>query len=241
LVVGIARCFAPRTDAGCRVPSRAVVSEKTLQLQASEPLGWLHFSILAARADSLVWGSAAALALLDPYSLFGRFMNSMVDPALREVNNIAAWIAWTFDSRQIVPVKIYWPPWWSFLISLSVLIPVLLMAALRGRVFCNSVCPAGAMLRLISRFSLFTLQIDGSLCNRCGSCERSCKAGCIDRKSKAIDVPVVFCASIAWRCVIARGCHCRMNPLWKSLPGERRKKRRVLEVDAFQRCDSPPQ
>jgi len=64
---------------------------------------------------------------------------------------------------------------------------VMLMAFFRGRLFCNTICPAGTLLGLISKFSWFKLVFDADSCIECGKCIKSCKAGCIDAKNRIID------------------------------------------------------
>lgn len=61
------------------------------------------------------------------------------------------------------------------------------LSSAKGRLFCNSFCPAGAILSIISRVSLFKLVIKDDLCNDCGACDKVCKADCIDSGSKRID------------------------------------------------------
>jgi ferredoxin len=73
---------------------------------------------------------------------------------------------------------------------ISGIVILLLFAGLsifRGRLFCNTLCPAGALLSLVSRYSLFRITFDKQACNRCGNCERSCKAEAIDSKGMQVD------------------------------------------------------
>ncbi|HEX9006704.1 MAG TPA: 4Fe-4S binding protein, partial [Bacteroidota bacterium] len=56
-----------------------------------------------------------------------------------------------------------------------------------GRLYCNMICPVGALLGLVSRFALFKVAIDEDDCTGCGLCERVCKGGCIDRKARTVD------------------------------------------------------
>ena len=56
-----------------------------------------------------------------------------------------------------------------------------------GRTWCNTVCPVGTVLGLLSRFSLFKVRIDTAKCNGCGLCATKCKASCINSKEHAID------------------------------------------------------
>ncbi len=61
------------------------------------------------------------------------------------------------------------------------------LAYRRGRLYCNTVCPVGALLSLVSRYSLVRIAIDEGDCKGCGLCEKVCKAECIDRKLKTVD------------------------------------------------------
>ncbi|MDR2455801.1 MAG: 4Fe-4S binding protein, partial [Deltaproteobacteria bacterium] len=66
-------------------------------------------------------------------------------------------------------------------------IAILIIAAWRGRAFCNWVCPAGWLLKLIGSRSLLGIKIDSSKCRRCGACQRACQARCVEHKSGYID------------------------------------------------------
>lgn len=72
---------------------------------------------------------------------------------------------------------------------------------MRGRIYCNSICPVGALLGLFSKMSLFRLEVDKSSCVSCGLCERNCKAQCIDAKGKSLDFSrCVLCFDCAANC-----------------------------------------
>jgi len=70
------------------------------------------------------------------------------------------------------------------LFTLAVTVP---FAIFGGRLYCNSICPAGAFLSLLSRHSLFRVRVNKEKCVGCGLCEKKCKASCIDSKSGSID------------------------------------------------------
>ena len=61
------------------------------------------------------------------------------------------------------------------------------MAWKHGRTWCNTICPVGTVLGLLSRFSLFKVRIDSDRCNGCGLCATKCKAACINSKEHAVD------------------------------------------------------
>jgi len=61
------------------------------------------------------------------------------------------------------------------------------MSVVRGRLFCNTVCPVGSVLGLISKFSVFRPTIDKDRCTHCGVCTFQCKAECINNKTLEVD------------------------------------------------------
>jgi len=71
--------------------------------------------------------------------------------------------------------------------SASFLILLVWLSLLHGRKYCNSVCPVGTLLGLISKVSVFKIKIDQKSCTSCGSCLRVCKAECIDLKNHVVD------------------------------------------------------
>ena len=53
--------------------------------------------------------------------------------------------------------------------------------------FCNSICPVGTLLGLVSKFSFFKIGVIESNCIQCGECETVCKSSCIESESKYVD------------------------------------------------------
>ncbi len=84
----------------------------------------------------------------------------------------------------------------------------------KGRLFCNTLCPVGALLGIISRFSMFKPTIEKSACTSCWICSMNCKAGCIDAGKMKID---------ASRCVGCLDCmiSCPKSGLKYKLPGRK--------------------
>ena len=73
------------------------------------------------------------------------------------------------------------------LTGLLTLVLIFACAWLWGRAYCNTVCPVGTTLGLVSRFALFRPVIDTDKCTSCGRCERGCRSSCIDAKAHKID------------------------------------------------------
>ncbi|MDR1308372.1 MAG: 4Fe-4S binding protein [Deltaproteobacteria bacterium] len=90
------------------------------------------------------------------------------------------WLGLTLPFGQIEPYSLMAGP------SILTLL-VLVLAAFRGRAFCNSLCPTGLVLRLISGSPALGLWLDPGTCLGCGACQRVCPASCLDGEGKSID------------------------------------------------------
>jgi len=191
-------------------------------LKYSKPKNWLRYSILVVTIGSFVLGSSALVILLDPYSNMGRVLSDLVRPALIPVN---AWVvnkAFSMGIYSILPVTPAGISWVAIGFSFLFLVTISMMSLLRGRLYCNTICPVGTFLSLISRFALFRVVIDDSLCTHCNVCSRSCKSQCIDSKESAIDYS---------RCVVCFNClsSCTQNAIRFQFVGVRSSGRHLIE------------
>jgi ferredoxin len=63
-------------------------------------------------------------------------------------------------------------------LALGILFILILAASLRvTRLWCRAICPLGALLGAVSRFSIFGLHKDAEKCNRCNRCLLHCQGG----------------------------------------------------------------
>lgn len=140
---------------------------KAARYTPNHPLIRACFALLAAL--SLCCGASLVFAALDPYTsaalAFGTLKHLLLTGAGEEAG------AWRMGLG---------------LILLCLALP-LGMAAWRGRLYCNTVCPVGAVLGLLARYAPFAPKIDKAVCRRCGACLKSCKAHAIDLKRGHID------------------------------------------------------
>lgn len=67
------------------------------------------------------------------------------------------------------------------------LVALAVLAWKNGRTYCNTICPVGTVLGLLSQFAMLRPVIDKSKCTGCRLCERGCKASCINIKNNTID------------------------------------------------------
>lgn len=158
---------------------------------------WLRYSILIITSVLILFGNLFLLNLLDPYSNTGRIFTQIFNPLLTLINNFAAFTLEKFNLYILYPVEIK-----TFYLGLALfpflfLMFVLYLSFKRGRLYCNTICPVGTLLGLFSKVSLFKLKIDEQSCEGCGICVRVCKAECINKENKFIDLS---------RCVSCYNC-----------------------------------
>ena len=89
------------------------------------------------------------------------------------------------------------PPAAAFGFSLGVFLIVAALAAWCGRIYCNTLCPVGAVLSLIGQKPLYRIALSQDMCVCCGMCEAACKGGAIDSKKKIV---------LAENCVMCFNC-----------------------------------
>ncbi len=152
-----------------------------------KPYKILRYSFLVLPLVFLFFGSIFFINLLDPYSNFGRINTWLFKPVLIWFHNYAASILIQNKIYLISPVELFFVKTYLILFPLAFFSLIAFMSLRQGRIYCNTVCPVGTLLGLISKFSIFKIQIEKSNCISCKLCERVCKSGCIDRKNKLID------------------------------------------------------
>lgn len=158
---------------------------------------WWRYGFLVLAAVSLLTGFMAVFNLLDPYSNFGRIFSSLVKPLIILTNNLAS--VMIGESGPFIinryPIRGFDVPTIVYPSLIAVLL--LYLTWRHQRLFCNLICPVGTLLGLISRYSLFKISLDKTICNQCGKCSTKCKANCIDIKTQEIDYS---------RCVLCFDC-----------------------------------
>ncbi len=87
-------------------------------------------------------------------------------------------------------------------------IVVLALVFYKNRFFCTSICPVGAFLGILSKFSLFKIHINDN-CVQCGMCARYCPSKCIDKENKDVKnencVKCLKCTSVCPKGAIKYG------------------------------------
>lgn len=151
-----------------------------------KPRNLLRYSLLGTVIITASLGSMSLLSLFDPYSITGRMITQFLLPFFLGIYNGAVSVMKYFNiylfSKDTVPLIFT-----VLLVNGAFFILILVLSLRYGRLYCNTLCPVGALLGLISRISFFKFTIDQTGCNACLSCAGVCKAGCIDTEKAAID------------------------------------------------------
>ena len=147
---------------------------------------WVRYGVLVLGMIALCVGLGGVFfTWLDPYSQFGRGVQTFVAPLLAMVNNGLVDTGWFGD---LFRVPVLWAQvGWLYVPLIGMALVVILLAATKGRLYCNTLCPVGALLGCLSRFALFRPMLDKEACVKCGKCAKSCRAQCIDLRQGTVD------------------------------------------------------
>lgn len=171
--------------------------KKKFRFSYSPAKSWLRYGVLAVFLIALIAGVGSLVALLAPYSSYGRIANNLFAPIYQWGNNLLAYFAERADSYAFYETTVWIKSLPTFIIALLTFIIIAVLAWRNGRTYCNTICPVGTVLGFLSRFALFRPAIDSSKCKDCSLCARQCKAACIDFKNHQIDYS---------RCVACMDC-----------------------------------
>lgn len=157
----------------------------------------LRYTVLTLFVIAVIAGIGSFVALLAPYSSYGRIANNLFAPIYQWGNNVFAYFAERAKSYAFYETSVWMKSLPTFVIAVVTFIAIVVLAWRNGRTYCNTICPVGTVLGFLSRFALFRISIDTEKCNACGLCSRKCKAACIDGKRHTVDYS---------RCVACMDC-----------------------------------
>jgi len=148
---------------------------------------WMRYGMLVLFVIALVAGVGSFVALLAPYSAYGRIISNLVAPLYQLANNALAHVTNHFEHYAFYTKDVWLKSLPTFIIAIVTVVAIVILAWNNGRTYCNTICPVGTTLGLLSRFSLFGPVIDTEKCHNCGLCGKQCKAACIDMAAHKID------------------------------------------------------
>lgn len=171
--------------------------KKKYRFSYSDEKKWLRYGVLVLFVIAIIAGIGSFVALLAPYSTYGRIVANLFAPVYRWGNNLLAYFAERMGSYAFYETDVWLKSLPTLIIAVITFVILVILAWRSGRTYCNTICPVGTMLGFLSRFSLLHIKIDDSKCNQCGLCSRKCKASCINGKMHKIDYS---------RCVVCMDC-----------------------------------
>jgi polyferredoxin len=151
-------------------------------------------------------GAHNIVAILDPYSAYGRIVSAFLSPIYLWGNNLLAGFAEQADSYAFYKIDIWLQSHTVFILASITLLAVSILAFRNGRTYCNTICPVGTFLGFASKFSIYKHRIDTNKCSGCGLCAKNCKASCINTEARTVDYS---------RCVSCFNClkQCNKNAM----------------------------
>lgn len=156
------------------------VVKKRLHLRYIKYL--ILFTVLVSALLGVQW-----LAFVDPFSLLVRGLSFSVDPAFNAIvtgffdtiyMSGPSWLSgltepiYDIFKAYVLPYKQSF--FYLAMLSFIILGAVFLMELISKRFWCRNLCPLGAMLALISKFSLFK-RLPLSACRKCEMCIEKCR------------------------------------------------------------------
>ena len=153
----------------------------------TKPFTKTRYIVLAVTILLFLFGLSIGLNLLDPYSNFGRIVSNLFRPIIIIINNVISFLFESINLYWVSPMDFKGINPFSFVFSISFLGLIFWLSYNYGRLYCNSICPVGTFLGILSKISLFKIGIIESNCIECGECETVCKSNCIESESKFVD------------------------------------------------------
>ena len=171
--------------------------KKKYRFSYSPAVSWLRYGVLGVFIIAMIAGIGSVVALLAPYSSYGRIVSNLFAPVYQWGNNVLAYFAERSDSYAFYETSVWLKSLPTFIIAAGTFVVLVVLAWRNGRTYCNTICPVGTVLGFFSRYSLFRPEIDAEKCTNCSLCSRKCKAACINYKDHRIDYS---------RCVTCMDC-----------------------------------
>ena len=171
--------------------------KKKYRFSYSPAVSWLRYGVLGVFIIAMIAGIGSVVALLAPYSSYGRIVSNLFAPVYQWGNNVLAYFAERSDSYAFYETSVWLKSLPTFIIAAVTFVALVVLAWRNGRTYCNTICPVGTVLGFFSRYSLFRPEIDAEKCTNCSLCSRKCKAACINYKDHRIDYS---------RCVTCMDC-----------------------------------
>jgi len=171
------------------MPSEAKRGKQRIESNRYKRWQTIKYVVLVAGLTAAAFGSMA-IGWLDPFSLLVRSLGLSILPGFNfavrailtplEQSHIGA-IKSTAETIHAVLAAFlldFRQAHFAQSLLLGILFLVVIFAGLRiTRFWCRAICPLGALLGAVSRWSIFGLQKDAASCDKCNRCLLHCQGG----------------------------------------------------------------
>lgn len=147
----------------------------------------LRYPLLGIMATCVVTGLYMAPELVDPYTAYNRMAQCLAVPAWEGLKALFG-----VEGARWATGALF-----GALLAAATVIILAVMVRASGRIYCNTLCPVGASLSLLSIRPVWHMDIDTDLCTNCRRCEYVCKAQCVNLDDHTVD---------ASRCLMCLNC-----------------------------------
>ena len=120
--------------------------KKKYRFSYSPAVSWLRYGALALFVVAAVAGIGSLVALLAPYSSYGRIVQNLFAPAYQWGNNLLAYLAERAGSYAFYRTEVWMKSLPTFLVSAVTFVTLIVLAWRNGRTYCNTICPVGTVL-----------------------------------------------------------------------------------------------
>ena len=162
-----------------------------------KPYPQIRYGILITTLILPLLGMLSILSFLDPYSFFGHIMTNLINPFIISMNNLFVPLLENYEIYTLSILSLHHLPLSILILDLIFLSLLLVMSILHGRMFCNTLCPVGTILGLISKHSRYRITFISEKCTQCGVCKIQCRGECIQYEHATVDLS---------RCVACYDC-----------------------------------
>ena len=208
--------------------------KKQYRFSYSPEVKWLRYGVFTLFVIALTAGIGSLVALLAPYSSYGRMAQNLFQPVYIWGNNLLACLSERAGSYAFYERDVWLRSLPTFIIAAVSFVVLIVLAWRGGRTYCNTICPVGTVLGFVSRFSLLHPVLDTEKCKKCSLCARKCKAACIDYKNHKIDYS---------RCVVCMDCidtckHDALHLQWRWKNNKHEAEDNLVRTDSTKPADT---
>ena len=169
--------------------SRRRAAEKIRRNRYDNRQAWKYLLVIFLLAASAL--GLQLVGFFDPFSVLIRSFGLVVSPMLNYLARAIFYpllsLDWPIVTAVVEPVFTFLrshvlsfeqPYFYQGVFIGLIFLAIVLLNRLRPRFWCRFLCPLGALLGLLSRFSFLRLVVDENKCTDCLACSRNCEGAC---------------------------------------------------------------